>query len=131
MATTEKKATKDVAKTDEEAPETTGGDIDISTLSTKSLPGEHPALIIEGTWGILDGAHEDVPEEVGGHLATVIEAPLIYHNSDDFSNRPYATNDPDRKLTVRTRDQYNVLLEVAADAFLETATERAELLPIG
>lgn len=123
-------STTDVATTTE-SDTPTGGDVDISELSTSPLEGEQPAVIIEGTWVTLDAGDPDVPSEYDGHLAVVLEAPMILHNSDEFSNRPYATNDPDRKLTVRTRDAANAILEVSIDAFLKTATERAELLPIG
>lgn len=86
-------------------------------------------LILEGTWVIL-GQGDNIPEELRGHEAVVLVAPM--HNQldpDEFSNRPYQYQDEDDVFTVRTRDQYGATITAVREDFAEVSTTGRVGLP--
>jgi hypothetical protein len=77
---------------------------------------EKPRLIHNGTWVTL-GQGDDIPEELRGHDACVIVAPM--KNSDGDEQIPFAHQyqDDDTVFTVRTRDQYSAEIQAKREDF--------------
>lgn len=86
-------------------------------------------LIREGSWVIL-GQDDNIPEELRGHEAVVIEAPMhLQLDPDEFSNRPYQYQTEDDVFTVRSRDQYGATITAVRDDFAEISTTGRVGLP--
>ena len=108
----------DEAAPDEEEAPATGGDVDVADLDDTEYEGEFsPPLTVED-WVVLDGSHEDVPDELDGHIAYVVNAPSkpAPDADPDSLNAARVPND-DRGITVRTRDDHNSTLTLPREAF--------------
>lgn len=108
-----------------------GGDVEVLLLDDTEYEGEYESPLAVDDWVILDGAHELVPDRLDGHMAVVIKAPSQV--APDVVDGPNAarTPIPDEPITVRTRDEANVTLNLPADAFKAVGKGgRSGVLPV-
>jgi len=114
----------------EEAPP--GGDVDVAKVDPGPFEGEVKAAYTVSDWVQLDGAHPDVPDELDGKIAGILDAPSVDIPGGHGPNAAQMP-DPDAQILVRVRDDpSNALLSLPAEAFKIVARGgRAELLPIG
>lgn len=77
---------------------------------------EKPRVILEGTWVRL-GDGENIPEELRGHEACVVNAPIKMSDGDAQVPYRHQVQDKDAVFTVRTRDEYSATLEATRDDF--------------
>jgi len=82
--------------------------------------GEHLAPLNAESWVVLDGDHEEVPDELDGKIAAVVEYPTtVAQDPDTGIVETYLP--PGASLTVKERGQ-GTLLYLPLDAFKEIHT---------
>jgi hypothetical protein len=108
-----------------------GEDQEVSVVPAE---GETAEVIPVGAWVQL-GFGESIPEEVQGHFATVTDAPKRLVTDGELSPRPYYERVPDVPITVQTRDQFSMILQIEPDEegtiISIDAKGRSGVLPIG
>lgn len=75
-------------------------------------------LILVGTWVTL-ASNDNFPEEVWGHEAQVIDAPMKNSDGDEAVPRAHQYQDEDTVFTVRTRDEYSATLAAKREDFAD------------
>jgi hypothetical protein len=105
-STEEEEPSEEPKPSEEEEPVQTP---DIADLDDAELPDETLAPIQPDS-GVILGDTDNVPEELQGHPALVINV----KNPD-----PWADEDEEAVFTVRTRDEHNSILNLERDDFAE------------
>jgi hypothetical protein len=117
------------APPEEEAP-LPGGDVDVADLPKTRHRGEKDPPIPLGSWVRL-ADHEDVPARFVGHIAAVLNSPTEEIDVDHTDN----TRTVQKKgalITVKTRDEAGVTLQLPPEAFSEVSPDgRHGVQPIG
>jgi hypothetical protein len=106
------------------------GDTDVEDLDSETEhEGEHPPLILAGYWVKL-GVHESVDDEFVGSIASVVESPWTpapWQGDTEQSITGYYF-DEDKDFLVKLRGSNEAIIEVPAEAIMESAQDRPTLL---
>ena len=103
-------------------PERRPTDVDVASIAdpTAEYEGEHIAPLNAESWVVLDGSHDEVPDEYDGKVAAVLAWPVSTdHNLDTGTTTTYAS--PNGTYLVKERGQ-GVTLSLPVDAFQEIHT---------
>lgn len=104
----------------EEFPQLRPIEPDVADLPTDEHEGEFQAPLNAESWVTLDGASDQVPDELDGAVAAVVEWPVsVEHDTDTGETKTYTS--PDGYYLVQERGQ-GVRLSVTADAFKSVHT---------
>jgi hypothetical protein len=97
-------------------------DVDIANIEDPEAEyeGEVQAPLNAESWVTLDGSNDQVPDELDGHVAAVVESPVsTEHDPDTGTTKTFLS--PEGLYTVKERSQ-GILLNVTADAFKSVHT---------
>lgn len=97
-------------------------DVDIANIEDPDAEydGEIQAPLNAESWVVLDGSDDQVPDELDGHVAAVVESPVSQEH-DPATGETTTFLSPEGLYTVKERAQ-GILLNVTADAFKEVFT---------
>lgn len=111
----------------EQNPERRATDVDVADVPAKSHKGEHNPPLNAETFVVLDGSHKEVPKELDGKVAAVIDFPTTTEQDPD-TGETVSYLPPKASITVKTLDQGQIL-HVPYEAFKQVSTNgRAGLL---
>jgi hypothetical protein len=104
----------------EQYPERRPVDVDVADVPAEEHEGEIQAPLNSESWVVLDGKSDQVPDELNGKVAAIIESPTsVEHDPDTGTTKTFLS--PEGYYTVKERGQ-GILLNVTADAFKSVHT---------
>jgi hypothetical protein len=104
----------------EQFPERRPIEPDLADVEAAEYDGEHLAPLNGESWVVLDGDHEEVPDELDGKIAAVVEFPTTVEQDPD-TGIVSTYLPPQASLTVKERGQ-GTILYLPLDAFKEIHT---------
>jgi len=104
----------------EQFPERAPVEVDVADVPVEEHEGEYQAPLNAESWAVLDGSSDQVPDELDGAVAAIIDWPVgVEHDSSTGETKTFTA--PDGYYLVQDRAQ-GTRLSVTADAFKEIHT---------
>ena len=101
----------------EQFPERVPVEVDVADVPVEEHEGETIAPLNAESWVVLDGSNDQVPDELDGAVAAVLDWPVgVEHDSTTGETKTFTA--PDGYYLVQDRAQ-GTRLSVTADAFKE------------